>query len=99
MQYLDDPYALLSLITQKGADLIIIDRTPFANNLICRIKIQHVPAEIYPASYPCWFFDRNNFLGKMDSFGYKLIESFDSLDRLSEEAKWQGMIFMKVDES
>jgi hypothetical protein len=37
------------------------------------------------------------FIQNMMSLNYQLIESFDALDKLSNQAKWQGLIFEKAD--
>jgi putative methyltransferase (TIGR04325 family) len=97
LQYLSNPFAVLESLAQRKIGLIVVDRTPFSNDKIERIKIQHVPKNIYSASYPCWFFSRDNFVQKMISLNYHLVESFDALDKLSDQAKWQGMIFEKAE--
>lgn len=96
LQYLSDPFDVLENVAQKQVGLIVIDRTPFSNDSINKIKIQHVPPEIYSANYPCWFFSRDDFIQRMNSINYEIIECFDALDKLSDEAKWQGLIFEKV---
>lgn len=96
LQYLPNPFAILESIADKQFGVIVFDRTPFSNDSIDKIKIQHVPATIYRASYPCRFFSQDIFIKKMTSLNYQLIESFDSIDKLSDEAKWQGLIFEKA---
>jgi putative methyltransferase (TIGR04325 family) len=96
LQYLPNPFAVLESIANKQFSLIVFDRTPFSNDSIDKIKIQHVPATIYLASYPCRFFSQDIIIKKMASLNYQLIESFDSLDKLSNQAKWQGLIFEKA---
>jgi putative methyltransferase (TIGR04325 family) len=96
LQYLIDPFNVLTNLAAKQIDLIIIDRTPFSSDSSMKIKIQHVPAEIYSASYPCWFFSRDDLIKKMNFLNYKMIECFDAIDDLSDEAKWKGLIFEKV---
>ncbi len=95
LQYLSNPFELLEKITKIRANLIVIDRTPFAVDTVEKIKIQQVPSEIYHASYPCRFFNRDNLIAKMIDLNYKVVECFDALDKLSDEAKWQGFIFEK----
>jgi len=97
LQYLPDPFTVLENLARKQIKLIVLDRTPFSNDLIPKIKIQYVPAEIYSASYPCWFFDQNELIRKMKSLNYQLIECFDALDKLSVEATWRGLIFEKAE--
>ena len=43
-----------------------------------RIAIQKVPPEIYQASYPAWFFNKDKFLNYFRK-DYELIEEFDAL--------------------
>lgn len=97
LQYLPNPFSVLENLSKKKISFIVVDRTPFSNDAVGKIKIQHVPASIYSASYPCWFFGKDMFLQKMMSLNYQLIESFDALDKLSNQATWQGLIFEKVE--
>uniref|UniRef100_Q3AST2 Methyltransferase, TIGR04325 family n=1 Tax=Chlorobium chlorochromatii (strain CaD3) TaxID=340177 RepID=Q3AST2_CHLCH len=99
LQYLPNPLIILKQLTSLNADCLIIDRTPFIKDKdLSVIKIQHVPSSIYEASYPCWFFNMDKFLEYIESLGYRKIEIFQSLDRLSNEAIWQGIIFKKKNE-
>ncbi len=41
---------------------MIIDRTPMSDQSHDRLCIQHVPAHIYKASYPCWIFSHQGLL-------------------------------------
>jgi putative methyltransferase (TIGR04325 family) len=97
LQYLPNPFAVLENLANKKINLIVVDRTPFSNDAVGKIKIQNVPESIYSASYPCWFFSKDMFIQNMMSLNYQLIESFDALDKLSNQAKWQGLIFEKTD--
>ena len=96
LQYLRDPLSVLKDLSQLQSNLIVIDRTPFSVDLTEKIKIQHVPAKIYSASYPCWFFNRDKLMQKMIELNYQMVETFDSIEKPSIEAKWQGFIFEKV---
>jgi len=95
LQYLSEPLIVLAELARTQAPVIILDRTPFANDAASRITIQHVPATIYAASYPCWFLDRDELVQRMTSWNYRLVEAFDALDKLSAEATWQGLIFAR----
>jgi len=97
LQYLSEPFNLLVDIAKLDSKIIVVDRTPFAVDEKERIKIQHVPSNIYSASYPCWFFSRTDFVEKMKALDYQVVESFDALDKLTSEAKWLGMIFEKAE--
>jgi putative methyltransferase (TIGR04325 family) len=79
IQYLEDPYTVLSGIIDKKIELIILDRTLVLEDQEDRITVQRVPETIYPGSYPAWFFSRRKLL---DCFArtYDLIAEFDALD-------------------
>lgn len=97
LQYVSDPRSILNLLLGLGVEFLIFDRTPFLNTEgKSVIKIQSIPSSIYSASYPCWFFEAAELIDLIESAGYKLIESFDSLDRLSNSASWRGYIFKKI---
>jgi putative methyltransferase (TIGR04325 family) len=96
LQYLTDPYGVLQELLSIGSDTLIFDRTSYLNdNKIEIIKIQHVPKSIYQACYPCRFFVEENLCSYVLGRGYKLIETFGSLDRLDSLATWKGHIFAR----
>jgi len=78
VQYMEEPYMLLKKIIPMGFDFILFDRTSFICKGNDRLTIQTVSSEIYPASYPCWFFDRQKFYSFFKD-DYDLIEEFDAL--------------------
>lgn len=78
IQYFENPYSLLEKVLSFGFDFIIFDRTPFMEEGADRIAIQKVPPEIYQASYPAWFFNKDKFLNYFRK-DYELIEEFDAL--------------------
>ena len=57
LQYIEIPLDVIKSLISTDVQYIIIDRTPFSalsnKNWLC---VQHVPSEIYQASYPCWIF-------------------------------------------
>jgi putative methyltransferase (TIGR04325 family) len=72
---------------------IIVDRTAFLSDHRDRLTIQHVPACIYPASYPAWFFSESRFL-KEFAGPYELLGSFEALDKPSLPKSYsKGFIF------
>jgi putative methyltransferase (TIGR04325 family) len=96
LQYISDPYGLLHRLIDVQPDIFILDRTCYSNyenNEV--IRIQHVPASIYSASYPCRYFDENVVLKCFNDGGYRLLEDFDSLDKLDTMATWKGHIFIR----
>jgi putative methyltransferase (TIGR04325 family) len=67
LQYLAQPYALLDEIGALGASGLVIDRTPMGNTDDDRLCIQHVPAQIYRASYPCRLLSRPKLLAHLQA--------------------------------
>lgn len=57
LQYLETPYAVLQQAIDLQPEVIYLGRTPLASEGD-RLTVQHVPASIYRASYPCWLLDK-----------------------------------------
>jgi putative methyltransferase (TIGR04325 family) len=102
VQYLEQPYSFLEQVIGYNFQHIIVDRTPFILQGGDRLTIQKVPPEIYPASYPAWFFDHDRFL-QIFQRNYKLIAQFEALAGViqikqpSTEAIDLGFLFEKID--
>lgn len=79
LQYLEDPFTLLGKIAEIRPLFIFIDRTPFIENPQSLISVQHVPATIYKASYPCWLFSETEIINQL-SKDYQLVSNFEALD-------------------
>lgn len=98
IQYLENPFDLLAEVISKGFSYIIFDRTPFLEKGNDRLTIQKVPPEIYPASYPAWFFNMDKFLAFFYP-NYDLVAEFNALagiiDLGDERAQDKGFIFLK----
>jgi putative methyltransferase (TIGR04325 family) len=97
IQYLEKPYELLADVVARGFTCILFDRTAFLEHGDDRITVQKVPPEIYPASYPAWFFNREKFLRFFDD-RYELMAEFDSFEsfRLHDQtAQDKGFIFRR----
>lgn len=60
LQYLPDPISTLNSVSEIGAKILFIDRTPFTAAKKERIITQHVPKKIYDASYPMWLLKEEN---------------------------------------
>lgn len=96
LQYLPDPYGLLSHLLDAQSDTFILDRTCYLNQEKNQmIRLQHVPASIYSASYPCRYFVEDDIRSRFKDSGYLLLEVFDSLDKLDALATWKGHIFLR----
>jgi putative methyltransferase (TIGR04325 family) len=79
LQCLPHPYGLLDDLLQHGYKYIILDRTTFIDGDRERLTIQHVPASIYAASIPAWFFSERRLLREFAK-QYEVLASFPALD-------------------
>lgn len=98
IQYLEKPYDLLANVLSEGFTYIIFDRTTFIEKGVDRITVQKVPAHIYSASYPAWFFNKTSFL-RFFADHYELVTQFNALagaiDLGDTLAYDEGFIFRK----
>jgi len=96
LQYVRDPMALLECLAGLGVETLIIDRTCYLKEGSRSIlKIQEISNSIYVAKYPCRFFIEDQLLDIPRSYNYGLLESFDSMDKLSNKAFWRGHVLIK----
>jgi putative methyltransferase (TIGR04325 family) len=75
LQYLPEPYAFIRQVESASIDHVIVDRTPCSALPRDVLSVQHVPPEIYAASYPCWIFSRARLLAACAG-RFELIASF-----------------------
>lgn len=90
LQYLDRPFDFIEKILNLNVKYLIIDRTPFIDGKD-RITIQRVNPKIYKAEYPCWFFNKENFISRFKR-SYKLILEFEALDRSNIPSEFRGFL-------
>jgi putative methyltransferase (TIGR04325 family) len=64
LQYLPEPAGTLDSLLATSARHVVIDRTPLSQADADRLCIQHVPKQIYAASYPCWILSRSRLLAQ-----------------------------------
>lgn len=99
LQYLPEPYGVLEDLMAHGIKYIVVDRTPFSDAATDRLTVQHVPEQIYPASYPCWIFANQGFR-EVFRTRYEIIAQFDSDDgsAIADRLKFSyaGMILRKL---
>lgn len=100
LQYLDDPWTLLQRVQTLGVGHIVIDRTPFHNGTEDIATIQHVPAHIYPASYPAWILSHGKLRTELDD--WRVLAEFPGLEpamrtRSGVPFRWLGVIADKID--
>ncbi|RZM01118.1 MAG: methyltransferase, TIGR04325 family, partial [Pedobacter sp.] len=77
VQYLETPHPFLQQLAAYNFDFILFDRIAFNKHSFDRLTLQVVPPEIYPASYPAWFFHEPFFLSHFTG-KYKVASSFPS---------------------
>jgi len=94
LQYLPDPYQWLDRFLAKGIPYIILDRTAFSTEGRDRLTLQTVPSEIYEASYPAWFLNKDKVFSMIQK-KYELIAEFqDTIDLVKEiPSEYKGALF------
>ncbi len=96
LQYLEEPYTVLSTLASLDVQSVIIDRTLFTNDNKDQIKIQLVPEGIYKASYPLRILNKKKVKSILIDHGFLLLEEFNSnIDPSGECYSSQGLIFTK----
>lgn len=93
LQYLENPFDLITKLISTNPEFILVDRTPFINGRD-RITVQKVNPGIYKGCYPCWFFNKEKFTSAF-SMNYDLIIEFDSLDVSNIRSEFRGFIFKR----
>lgn len=95
LQCLEKPYEMLEHILEKDFKYIVLDRTAFVKgNLEEILTLQKVPPSIYPASYPAWFLNRNEFLGYFRE-KYNVIIECDGVDKVNQESDYKIFVFKR----
>lgn len=92
LQYLPDPKTVLATIMRAAPRYIVLDRTPVWDGQDDWITVQHVPARIYRASYPCRIFSAAA-LRREFAPCYELLAEFPGSDG---EARASGIAFRFV---
>lgn len=96
LQYLEDPFKILSSVLNHTPDFIIVDNMPFFEKKKI-ITLQRVPPQIYSASYPCWILNKSEFLSYFKQ-QYDLIADFKSglsINVSTETLPYEGFIFKR----
>jgi putative methyltransferase (TIGR04325 family) len=81
LQYLERPADVLARWGELDIPFLLLNNVPLHDSGPTRLRVQHVPPSIYPASYPVWFFNRAEFLGWVQPH-YDIVQEFAS------EAVW-----------
>jgi putative methyltransferase (TIGR04325 family) len=77
VEYLPEPLSFATRCRELALPVVIVDRTPMLDAGDSRLMVQHVPPQIYSASYPVWFLSRQALLDRFAP-GYRLLCDFDS---------------------
>ncbi|SHF64142.1 putative methyltransferase, LIC12133 family [Pedobacter caeni] len=90
VQYLEKPHDFLQKLAEYNFQFLLFDRTAFHYGEKDRLTLQKVPPEIYPASYPSWFFNQTNFLSHFSS-QYQMVAEFASYVKGEENTLIDGI--------
>jgi len=78
LQYIEDAASYLNQAIDCGCTYIIIDRTPMSALDEDSLCIQHVPPEVYAASYPCSIMSESKLYGLLEK-QFELLADFPAL--------------------
>ena len=93
LAYLQKPHEILETLLNYNIQYIIIDRTPFlTKGDMDRLTVQKISSNIYPASYPAWFFNRDKFMRHFKD-RYRVLAEFEGSDRANIPSEFSGIIF------
>lgn len=95
LPYLENPHAVLADLASRGCGWIIIDRTGFATRGRDWLAVQHVPEAIYPASYPCWFFDRAGLLDRLGK-EWSVVAEWPTFDGNGRGYEYRGLMLKHI---
>jgi hypothetical protein len=99
MQYLANVDDLIERMNDTSANIVIIDRTPFTNEVTDKICIQTVPKQIYQATYPMRVFSLTTFLHRFR--GWEVVAKTASpagslVSRGGFDIQFQGFILRRT---
>jgi putative methyltransferase (TIGR04325 family) len=99
LQYLPAPFDHLERLIALGADVVVLDRTPFARDGVERVLAQHVPPSLGRASYPLRMFGRDAIESRLRAH-YRCALEFDSGDApialADAGADYVGQVWMRT---
>jgi len=95
LPYLPRPLETLAELAALGAQVIVTEGTGFSQEGGPRLTVQHVPASIHRASYPCWFLDRAEFLAAF-SPRYRLAAEYPETTRPPAGGEFRALVFTRT---
>lgn len=81
LQYLEDPDRVLAEWLRTDIPYLLLNNLPLHADGPDRLRVQHVPPSIYPGSYPVRFFNRADFLARLEP-------DYEVLSEFASEAVW-----------
>lgn len=90
--WMEDPHALLAQVAAQNFDAVLLDRCAILPGNRDRLVVQHVPAAIYPASYPAWLMARDGLVRHFAA-NYELKVEFPGQDMPAGGAAFSGFYF------
>ncbi|MDB6128741.1 MAG: hypothetical protein JWM35_2637 [Verrucomicrobia bacterium] len=93
--YVENPHQVLQDIADRPFRQVIIDRTGFTRDGTDRLTVQQVPRSIYPASYPCWFFDRARLLRPF-ARDWRVAAEWQTMDAVDIAADHGGLMLERI---
>lgn len=99
LPYLEQPKDWIEKFKNTKIDTILIDRTAFVEGDQDRITIQKVPASIYKASYPAWFFNEILFKTSFEKTYQLVAESSNNITNPIflgfKKGYWKNFVFKR----
>jgi putative methyltransferase (TIGR04325 family) len=95
LPYLENPHTVAADIARRGYRHVLIDRTGFVRDRADRLTVQRVPANIYDASYPCWFFEQKRLLRPFETH-YRVVAEWPSFDEVDIDAEFRGLLLERT---
>jgi putative methyltransferase (TIGR04325 family) len=99
LQSLADPETVIAELRAVGAPVVIVDKTFVNTSGRHRIYVQHVPARIYQASYPCRSLSESALIENFTPT-YRLESAFDSADAppvVQIDSQFKGFLFINTE--
>jgi putative methyltransferase (TIGR04325 family) len=94
LQYVENPTEILKQLLSLKPDFLLFERVYFSSSPDY-ITIQNVPSKIYKSSYPCWIFNRSDFIETIKINNYSLYQEFKSgIDIFNSNFESKSMIFI-----
>jgi putative methyltransferase (TIGR04325 family) len=91
LPYVESPHSLVGQLLKYDFKYLILDKMPFIDGEKDRLTIQKVPASIYEASYPAWFFSEKKFKEIIQE-KYQIVEEFLCPVEANLKSVFKGMI-------